>query len=485
MVVPAFWGGWLVLLIHIIIAIAAAVLISANRKPSSAIAWVMAIIFIPLIGILFFLLVGFGRLPKHRREKQAHVSQLFLERTEGLHLTGHEEDWPDWLPTIATLNRNLGALPMVGGNTGTLLPDYHGSIQAMADAIDTAAGHVHIEFFILVQDETTQPIFDAIQRACDRGVKVRVLSDHMAQFSYPYRKQTVRTLKEMGAQYLPMLPLKPFSGHWRRPDLRNHRKLVVVDDKIGFVGSQNLIMDHYHGKQNIKRGLHWHELMVRLEGPIVREIDAVFVTDWYSEEKELILPKEVSLTIDDRPGTFDAQMVPSGPSFENDNNLKMFAAVIQNARRRISVTSPYYVPDETIQMALVTAGSRGLDVELFVSEISDQFMVFHAQRSYYEELLRAGVQIYLYPAPTVLHAKHLSIDDDVAVIGSSNMDIRSLSLHMELMVIMQSREFTDSMREIEDGYRSVSRLLTLEEWQHRPATQKVLDNLMRLTSSLM
>ena len=131
--------------------------------------------------------------------------------------------------------------------------------------------------------------------------------------------------------------------------------------------------------------------------------------------------------------------MPSGPSFENDNNLKLFAAVIQNAQHRVSVTSPYFVPDETIQMAMVTAGSRGLDVELFVSEISDQFMVFHAQRSYYEQLLRAGVKIYLYRAPTVLHAKHLSVDDDVAIIGSSNMDIRSLSLHMELMVLVHGR----------------------------------------------
>ena len=225
--------------------------------------------------------------------------------------------------------------------------------------------------------------------------------------------------------------------------------------------------------------------MVRLEGPIVREIDAVFVTDWFSEEKELVLPEPTSITIDRGPDKFDAQMVPSGPSFENDNNLKMFAAVIQNARRRVSVTSPYYVPDETIQMALVTAGSRGLDVELFVSEISDQFMVFHAQRSYYEELLRAGVKIYLYPAPTVLHAKHLSIDDDVAVIGSSNMDIRSLSLHREMMVLIQSRQFTDAMRGIEDEYRSVSKQLLLEDWLKRPMSEKVFDNLMRLTSSLM
>ena len=177
--------------------------------------------------------------------------------------------------------------------------------------------------------------------------------------------------------------------------------------------------------------------------------------------------------------------MPSGPSFENDNNEKLFAAAIQNARHRVCVTSPYYVPDESIQVAMVTAGDRGLDVELFVGEISDQFMVFHAQRSYYEELLRAGVKIYLYAAPTILHAKHLSVDDDVAIIGSSNLDIRSLSLHMELMVLVQSEEFVQQMRDIEDGYRANSRLLTLADWEGRPATGKVFDNLMRLTSALV
>jgi cardiolipin synthase len=135
-------------------------------------------------------------------------------------------------------------------------------------------------------------------------------------------------------------------------------------------------------------------------------------------------------------------------------------------------------------MALVTAGSRGLDVELFVSEIGDQFMVFHAQRSYYEQLLRAGVKIYLYRAPTILHAKHLSIDHDVAVIGSSNLHIRSLSLHMELSVRVHGATFTAAMRAIEDDYRSHSRPVVLEEWLARPRRERIFDNLMRLTSSL-
>lgn len=481
-------GTWVTIAVYavwIAIIIVAAVYIAANRKPSSAIAWIMAIIFIPIIGILFFLLIGNWRLNKPRRDKQDHVSEIFLERTEGLHIASHPDKWPDWLPSIVTLNRNLGALPMVGNNSAELLPVYRESIQSMADAIDTAEKYVYIEFFILVSDEWTKPIMDACERACGRGVKVKVLSDHIAQFSYPNRKETVEQFRAMGAEYLPMLPIQPFKKHYRRPDLRNHRKLVVVDGRIGFVGSQNLITDHYHQKKNIERGLHWKELMCRVEGPVVREIEAIFVTDWYSESDELLLPEPGSVHLDPiDPDKLDCQMVPSGPSFENDNNLKMFGAVIQNARRRISVTSPYYVPDESLQMALVTAGSRGLDVELFVSAVGDQFMVYHAQRSYYEELLRAGVKIYAYAAPTILHAKHLSIDDDVSVIGSSNMDIRSLTLHMEMMMLVHGKDFCDRMREVEDSYRAASTQIHLDEWLRRPRTEQVFDNLMRLTSSL-
>ena len=476
--------SWLLLVADILIIVIAAILISANRKPATAIAWILAIILVPVLGLLCFLLVGFGKLPRKRRDQQREVCEAILARTDGLDRVTHREAWPSWLPSMVTMNRNLGALPMVGGNSPELIDSYEGSIKAMADAIDQAQKFVHVEFFILVEDEATAPIFDALERACQRAVQVRVLSDHVVQFLYPNRKKTLRRFAAMGAEYRPMLPLQPFRGHWRRPDLRNHRKLLVVDGLVGFTGSQNLIIDHYHKKKAIRRGLHWHELMVRLTGPIVRELDAVFITDWYSETDELLALDTSPVRPDEDSELVDAQVVPSGPSFDNDNNLKLFAAMIQNARKRISVTSPYYVPDETIQMALVTAASRGLDVELFVSEIGDQFMVFHAQRSYYEQLLRAGVKIYLYRAPTILHAKHFSIDDDVAVIGSSNLDIRSLSLHMELSVLVHGAAFTAAMRAVEDDYRSRSRQVLLDDWLRRPTRERIFDNLMRLTSSL-
>ena len=216
---------------------------------------------------------------------------------------------------------------------------------------------------------------------------------------FPARKETIKYLQDIGAEYHPMLPVRPWRGEWQRPDLRNHRKIVVVDGRVGFTGSQNLIDASYNKKSNLKRGLRWHELMMRLEGPAVRELDAVFATDWYSETDVLLSLEYGRMVHNQGSALFDAQVLPSGPSFDNDNNLKLYATLIHKAERRVSITSPYFVPDESIMMAIVTAAARGLSVELFVSEVGDQSMVYHAQRSYYEALLRAGVRIYLYRAP--------------------------------------------------------------------------------------
>lgn len=475
---------WVLLAVHIILGAIAVAYISARRRPATAIAWMLTIIFIPYIGIVAFAMVGFSRLPKSRRDKQKFVNDLILERTEGFDQLSHKEDWPQGLPGLVTLNTTLGALPMVGGNDVELLPDYHDSIAAMAEAIDEAQSYVNVEFYILVADQATEPFFAALERAVQRGVTVRVLSDHLASLMNPGRKTTLDRLEAMGAEYHAMLPLRPLKGQWRRVDLRNHRKLMVVDGQVGFSGSQNLVHESYNKKKNIARGLRWHELMMRTHGPAVRELDAVFVTDWYSETDELLVLDTSPVVLNPAPHLVDVQVVPSGPSFENDNNLKLFVAMIHQATERVSITSPYFVPEDSVLLAMITAAGRGLSVELFVSEIGDQAMVYHAQRSYYEALLRAGVQIYLYKAPEVLHAKHFSIDSDVAVVGSSNMDVRSFSLNMEISVLIHSADFVDQLCIIEDGYRANSRELELADWVKRPVMEKFWDSAARLTSNL-
>jgi cardiolipin synthase len=471
-------------LLGLAVRLGAIVVVPVNRRPTSAMAWLMAIFLIPYLGVLAFLLIGNPKLPAHRRRKQRQINQLILERTKGMDAVLPEDPGPDWLATAVTLNRNLGAMPLVTGNRAHLIEGYAESLAEMTQAVCEARRYVHCEFYIVASDETTAPFFRALQDARERGVVVRVLFDHIGSLRSPGYRRTLRHLRRIGVEWRPMLPVQPYRGRYQRPDLRNHRKLLVIDGDVAFLGSQNLIDRSYNKRGNRRRGLQWQELMTRLEGPIVGGVNALFVTDWYSETDEA-LEGEIG-PVDPRLATtsLECQIVPSGPGFDEENNLKLFNTLIYSAQRRVSITSPYFVPDESLLAAVTTAAERGLDVELFVSEIGDQPVVFHAQRSYYEALLRAGVRIWQYPAPFILHAKHFTVDEDVAVIGSSNMDMRSFGLNMEVSLMVSGSTFADEMRRVEDHYRAISRELTLERHRERPWPAKVVDNLARLTSAL-
>jgi cardiolipin synthase len=467
-----------------VIRVIAVIIVPRNRKPTSATAWLLAIFLIPYVGVLFFLLIGSYKLPKRRREKQDEINTFIIESTEGIERVRRDHPWPPWLESVVELNRNLGAMPLVGGNTASLDGDYQDSLDSMTREIAKAKRYVHVEFYILSCDQTTKPFFDALEDAVKRGVVVRVLLDHIASYRTRDYKHTIRRLTDMGAKWQLMLPVQPFKGKYQRPDLRNHRKLLVVDGKVGFMGSLNVIDRSYNKAGNIKRGLKWKELVVRLEGPIVAGLNAIFITDWYTETDELLRRETEPITDDLTDEALDAQVVPSGPGFSGENNLRLFLALLYYAQERIVITSPYFVPDESMLTAITTATQRGIAVDLFVSEIGDQALVYHAQRSYYEVLLRAGVRIWMYKKPYILHAKHFTIDDDVAVIGSSNMDMRSFQLNAEVSLMVRGKSFVAQMREVEDGYRRDSRELTLDEWMRQPLRSTVLDNLARLTSAL-
>ena len=471
-------------IVDFIVRVVSVIVVPRNRRPQTATAWLLAIFLIPYGGILLFLVLGSRRLPKSRRDKQREINRYIIETTEGIDRVRQDTPWPLWLKPIVELNRTLGAMPLVGGNSAELYSEYDASLDAMTDAVNKATRYVHAEFYILALDPTTTPFFDALEAAVKRGVTVRVLLDHVASLRSPGYFTTIKKLKTIGVDWHLMLPVRPFRGEWRRPDLRNHRKLLVLDGDVAFTGSQNMVDRSYNKRGNLKRGLQWKDLMVRFEGPIVAGINALFVTDWYSETDELLLRETEPTPLEPTASPLDAQVVPSGPGFEGENNLRLFNSLLYAAQERIIITSPYFVPDESMLYAITTAAQSGLDVQLFVSEIGDQPVVYHAQRSYYEELLKAGVKIWLYRAPTVLHAKHFTIDDQVAVIGSSNMDMRSFSLNLEISVMVRGAKFVQQVRELEQTYRENSRELTLDEWMTRPLKSRVLDNVARLTAAV-
>lgn len=478
------YGYWA---IDVLLRVIAIIVVPRNRRPGSALAWLLAILAVPIVFFPLYLMLGKAQLPRRRAAKQVVVNRLMHVRAQSIPDSELDEDTPSWLQSAVDLNRALGAFPLTGNNSADLEIDYERTLARMTADIRAARREVHALFYTMALDEATEDFFDALCEAADRGVTVRVLYDHWGSVSHWRHYRAMRRLLDAhGIEHFPMMPTKPFrDGAFQRPDLRNHRKSLIIDGEVGWLGSQNVIASHYDKRSNRRRGLHWQETMVRLRGPIVSELNLLFSADWYYEAGESLPTDSVVRPSPDTSGSYECQLVPSGPGFVFENNLLLFNQLFYSARRRIVAVSPYFVPEESMLTALITAAKRGVEVELFVSEIGDQFLVFHAQRSYYTQLLEAGVRIQLYRAPTILHAKHVTIDDSVTVIGSSNMDIRSFLLNMETSLMVGGTDFMAEMHEVEDTYRARSRELTLEEWQSRPRAMMLLDNVCRLASAVV
>ncbi len=478
-------AGWIATALYLLdltIKVIALGVVPKNRRPSSGMAWLLVIMLIPLLGFVIFLCLGQTRVGRKRDEKQAEVNAIVADRTAAVPTLEKDFPGPEYVKSLATLNRNLGAQPVTPGNRIDLFPGYGDSIDAMTEAVEHASTWVHVEFYITAWDNVTGPFYEALVRAVERGVTVRLLFDHLGSRGIPGYKEFKARLDKSGIEWHPMLPIQPLKGEWRRPDLRNHRKILIVDGTVAFTGSQNLIEPGYNKPKNHEAGREWVELMARIHGPAVSALNLLFATDWYSETG-VKLTEELG-TVPPTVGEIEGQVIPSGPGFATENNLRAFTTLLYSAQRRLSITSPYFVPDESLLYAITTAAQRGVEVELFVSELGDQFMVYHAQRSYYEALLRAGVRIYLYPAPYILHAKFFSVDDDVAVLGSSNMDMRSFGLNYEVSLMLLGPEVVSGMRKVQDTYREMSKELTLETWLARSRKSAYADNVMRLTAAL-
>jgi cardiolipin synthase len=477
------WIATALFLLDLAIKVIVLGVVPKNRRPSSGMAWLLLIMLIPFLGFVIFLVLGRTRIGRKRDEQQAEVNAIVAQRTATVPTLETAFPGPEYVQSVATLNRNLGAQPAMPGNRVDLFSGYADSIAAMTTEVDRASSWVHVEFYITAWDEVTGPFYEALVRAVERGVAVRLLFDHLGSRGIPGYKEFKARLDTTGIEWHPMLPIAPFKGEWRRPDLRNHRKILVVDGAAAFTGSQNLIEPGYNKPANHKAGREWVELVARVEGPVVSALNVLFGTDWYSETG-VKLGEEISTAPPSSSGEIEGQVIPSGPGFATENNLRAFTTLIYSAQRRLSITSPYFVPDESLLYAVTTAAQRGVEVELFVSEAGDQFMVYHAQRSYYEALLRAGVRIYFYPAPAILHSKFFSVDDDVAVLGSSNMDMRSFGLNYEVSLMLLGPEVVAEMRKVEDTYRAMSKELFLKDWLTRGRTSQYLDNVMRLTAAL-
>ncbi len=459
--------------------------VPGGRKPSSANAWLLLILLLPVVGLPLYLLMGSTFVSRRRHRIQVEARRHIDDTNLNVADFPADEELPDVTTSIVRLNRTLTGYPAVHADVRALWTDYRKTMHRMASLIDDATTHVNIEIYAVAWDDTTDVVFRAIERAVARGVHVRLLFDHIGSQKYPGFRKLKRRLTEIGVDWHMMLPLAPLRGRWRRPDLRNHRKLLVVDSRVAMLGSFNLIDRSYLVRQHRRAGRQWVDAFVELEGPIVASADSMFATDWYSESGEVI---EQAPVRESSTSNGVLQLVPSGPGYLTEPNLRMFVSMIHNAKTHVTLCSPYFVPEESLLEAITSACYRGVRVDLLVGAKSDQFMVQHAQSAYYEQLLKAGVRIWEFPAPFVLHTKFVLIDDGLpgssAVVGSSNMDIRSFSLNYESSLFVASGTLLHMLSELGTCYLAVSRELTLERWDQRPWYRRYIDNVMKLTSAL-
>ncbi len=478
-------GIAIVFLIDLAIRLALLLYVPRGRKPTAAMAWLLAIFIIPGIGILLFLIIGSTKLSRHRRGRQQVIDTIIksLAQPDTAAIAALPLHLQQRYGPIIDQNQALSKLPVRSGNTVTILPEYNEAITDIIKRVKQAKQYVYIEYYIIALDDITEPLFAALEDAVHRGVAVYVLFDTYGSRKYKNYKRMKHELTRIGVNWRTILPLKLKVGQYNRPDLRNHRKIVVVDDAYAYIGSQNLIEKTYERKDAIS----YEELVVRMSGPVVNQCAAVFAGDWFSETgvhlHDFSHLKPAPPTAKASSGGL-AQVLPSGSGYTYENNLKLFVALMYTARRSIVITNPYFVPEEALLTAVISAAQRGVSVTLINSEAIDQWMVGHAQRSYYRELLEAGVHIYLYKAPSLLHAKHITIDDDIAVIGSSNMDIRSFELNSECVVVCYDQQVVKQLQKQQERDLARSKKVSLRTWQKRGVYKELLDNIARLTSAL-
>ncbi|MFV0433619.1 MAG: cardiolipin synthase [Leucobacter sp.] len=489
------------LVIEYVVKIIAVGVVPENRRPSSSTAWLLLILFLPLVGVPLFLIIGSPYVNKRRASIQARANTLLAKGTESIPPVPETVTMPNGLAEIVELSRSLTALPMVTCTNHGVVMDYEASIDRMTQLVETAQQSVHVEIYIMARDSTTESFFKALEAAVQRGVKVRLLLDHLGSRKYTGFHELLKWMTSVGIEWHLMMPFLPLQGKMRRIDLRNHRKLLVVDGRVGVMGSQNMIEAPYDSPKNREIGRRWNDITIEVTGEIVSSLEAVFAVDWYSESGEFVDVHTYrglgSLDLEEhllpavhgpvRPvgGEVNAvQLIPSGPGFKTDPNLRVFTSLIYRAKRRLAIVSPYFVPDESLLAAITTAAHRGVRVELYVSEVADQFMVDRAQSSYYQALLEAGVVIYRYPAPEVLHTKCFLVDEECAVLGSSNMDMRSFGLNYEISLLAYGGDIVAEVSDVIADYAIRSSVLDLEEWQKRPLTRRYAESVMRLTSAL-
>lgn len=481
----AFWG-WIGFATHLSLQVFLALRIVSQRRPTGeTLAWIMVIFVMWFVGPLAYLLFGELRLGKRRARRFVELYppiQKWLSELPDRRL----EDW-DRLPPefegLAQLAERTVGVPAVRGNQVQLIDGWQSVFDRLIEDIDAAARTCHLEFYIWSSGGEADQVVAALLRARQRGVVCRVLVDAMGSRTFLGSNPAAR-LREAGVLVHEALPGGLLRMPFVRFDLRLHRKIVVIDGRVAYTGSLNLVDPRYF---KVEAGVgQWVDAMVRIEGPAVEALAITFLADWYVETNAKLA--DLQATGDARPqpsrGDSTVQVMPSGPSLAEHAVEQVLLASVYSARKELVLTTPYFVPSEPLTLALVAAARRGVKVILVVPAKVDSKLVKYASGAYKLELLEAGVRIAAFYGG-LLHTKSVTVDGAHSLFGSVNLDPRSMRLNFEILLAIYDHDFTSRLRALQQTYIDDSMLIDLADYRARPRLRQTAENFARLLAPLL
>ncbi|HER35359.1 MAG: cardiolipin synthase [Halothiobacillaceae bacterium] len=451
-------------------------IVPMRRPPTAATAWLLLLFFLPIVGLVMYLLIGRPRLSRDRSEKiarLAHTLRPITDRLASVEPQG-SGNLPARFAAVDQMVRRWRQFPLFDGNRIGLLDSMDAFAAELICEIDQARHHVHLTFYIAVIDTATRGVFDALERAVARGVAVRLIVD---DFGSKEGMREIKALARLGIEVGQAFPRSKLPRKSARFDLRNHRKLVVIDGRLGYAGSMNLVDPEF------RPGRVYEDVMMRIEGPVVLELQAVFAGDWHLETG-MLLDTESHFPAPRTAGHESCIGLPSGPEYPEPLLQQLLLGLIHAATERIEIVTPYFVPDESTLDALKAAARRGVHCELILPETLDHPLVQLAQESYFDELLDAGVCIRRHPT-RLLHTKITLCDGRLSLVGSANLDVRSSLINAELGVLCYSSETAARFADQIEVYRRACRQLHAGPWAERARGRILLQNIARLTSPLL
>ncbi|MBO0340448.1 MAG: cardiolipin synthase [Bacteroidota bacterium] len=460
--------------VYIIIALVMVISLLLNGvRPSKTLAWLLAIFTIPVAGALLYILFGRNR----RKSKMFSLKNQFGSLIEPENATCHP-NLSGNKQRITSLIHKTSNCPITCHNDLDLLKDGKNTFESIFQALEEAKEHIHLQYYIFEDGLLADKLLEVFERKIGENVTIRLLYDGIG--SYSLSKKYLKKLKKMGVETAQFLPFK-FGRFLSALNYRNHRKIIIIDNKIGFTGGINISDKYLKGDPALGK---WHDTHLKIEGEAVDFLNRTFVTDWYLASGKKVDVSTFHMYRPLKEGT-SLQIVPSGPDDDFDVMEQVYFSIINSSEKYLYIVNPYIIPNHAILQALVTAALSGVDVRILMSSSTDIKLVDWCVRAYFESYLKAGIKIYLY-AEGFLHSKVMLCDDEIASIGTANLDNRSLQQNYEAQVFVYDASLCKHMKTdfLKDCEKSTL-LSDYKKYKERPWGKKLIEGFAKLLSPLL